>query len=121
MDKVIGKKTNGFETFVPTVSTSTGLSDADKLVRTSNDGKIDLSLLPPLVTHTNKEGDTIGAIDGLNTLYAIQDIPIVDSLKIYRNGIKQRFGDDIVYNGFYLITFNIAPMIGDTITFAYEI
>jgi len=37
---------NGLKTLVRAIATSSGVADADKLVRTSADGKIDSSLLP---------------------------------------------------------------------------
>lgn len=60
-----------------------------------------------------------GTIDGVNTTFTISKTPISGSLKVYRNGARQRITEDYTFTG-KTITFIIAPQVGEIILVDYR-
>ena len=60
----------------------------------------------------------VGSIDGINSIFSIQDTIVPDSEQIYVNGILQKKPDDYNISG-SLITFNFSPIIDENLTITY--
>lgn len=61
-----------------------------------------------------------GAVDGLNVTFTLAGTPVANSERVYLNGLRQKrgAGDDYTIAG-NTITFNAAPLAGDTLLVDY--
>ena len=72
------------------------------------------------VLYADDEGLT-GTIDGLNTIFtSVHDPSPVASMIVYHNGPPLLFSQDFTVSGGNVITFNIAPIIGDYLLAFYR-
>jgi hypothetical protein len=78
------------------------------------------SIHPAVVAISFSTETPSGAIDGSNTAFAVANSPISGSFMLFLNGIKQREGgaNDFTRSG-TSITYNTAPLAGDTLEAVY--
>lgn len=55
----------------------------------------------------------VGTIDGANTIFKVSKTPAAGSLKVYRNGMRQRVTEDYTFDNYRTITFLNAPQVGE--------
>lgn len=52
--------------------------------------------------------ETLSGMDGIVTLFQLEDVPIFGSVKFYRNGLRQAYGVDYTVDGAELTTLFVA-------------
>lgn len=55
----------------------------------------------------------IGTINDVNAVFTLAKTPATGSLKVYRNGTRQRVTEDYTFDGFRTITFITPPQVGE--------
>lgn len=60
-----------------------------------------------------------GTINGVNTDFTLANEPVAGTLKLYRNGIRQKIDEDFTLSG-NIITFIIAPQVGEILLADYQ-
>ncbi len=74
-----------------------------------------------LQLHLVDDESVVGTIDGVNTVFTINNPPSpVSSLKVYRGGARQRITEDYTFSG-VTITFLVAPQVGEILLADYRL
>ena len=67
-----------------------------------------------------KEADLTDQIDGVETPFLLPEAIDPTTLRVFINGLKQRFGDTIVSRSLSAFTISYAPTAGETLTIFYH-
>ena len=82
-----------------------------------------VTAVPAYAQNVADEETPVGIVDGFNQWFKLAHLPITSSVKVYRNGIRQKRGIDyVVYNNKRLIGFlpGSIPQTGDIILVDYK-